>query len=167
MPEWKDRIDEMMAAAPPELLDVALGVGRVFTSLDPAIAEQYIHPDFVDHEASEGVGGGPAGYLATACYMNQAFSDATWMPEQIFAAGDRYAMALKFSGVHTGDFMGIPGTGRRVEVSHIHIFRVQDGKAIEHWGARDELTLLAQIGVFNPEHATPADAGAHGSHSAE
>lgn len=150
-----------MAAVPPELMQVALGVGRVFTTLDPAVAEQFIHPDFIDHEASEGVGEGPAGYLATARYMNAAFTDATWMPEQIFAAGDRYAMALKFSGVHSGDFMGVPATGRRVSVSHLHLFRVQDGKAIEHWGARDELTLLAQIGVFNPEHATPADAGAH------
>lgn len=160
MPEWKARIERMMAAVPEELLAVALGVGRVFTTLDPAVAEQYIHPEFVDHEASEGVGGGPDGYLATARYMNQAFTDASWMPEQIFASGDRYAMALQFSGTHTGDFLGVAGTGRRVSVSHLHFFRVQDGKAIEHWGARDELTLLAQIGVFNPEHPTPADAGA-------
>lgn len=160
MPEWQDRIEQMMAAVPPELLEVALGVGRVFTTLDPDVARQYIHPNFVDHEASEGVGGGPEGYLATARYMNQAFTDATWMPEQIFASGDRYAMSLKFSGVHSGDFMGVPGTGRRVNVSHLHFFRVEDGMAIEHWGARDELTLLAQIGVFNPKYATPADAGA-------
>jgi predicted ester cyclase len=161
LPEWKDRIEQMMAAVPPELLEVALGVGRVFTTLDPEVAKQYIHPGFVDHEASDGVGGGPDGYLATARYMNQAFTGATWMPEQIFASGDRYAMALKFGGIHTGDFMGVPGTGRHVSVSHLHFFRVQDGKAIEHWGARDELTLLAQIGVFRPGHPTPADAGAH------
>jgi predicted ester cyclase len=92
--------------------------------------------------------------------MNSAFSEASWMPQQIFASGDRYAMVITFSGVHSGEFMGIPATGKRVEVRHLHFFRVQDGKAIEHWGARDELTLLQQIGVFSSEQATPADAGA-------
>lgn len=160
MSDWKNAIEEMMAAVPEELLKVALGVGAVFSSLDEEAAEIYIHPDFVDHEASPGVGGGPAGYLATARYMQSAFSPAQWMPTQIFASGDRYAMVIDFSGIHSGEFMGIPATGRRVEVRHLHFFRVQDGQAIEHWGARDELTLLAQIGYFNPESATPADAGA-------
>ena len=160
MPEWKNAIEEMMAAVPAELRKVALGVGAVFSSLDEEAAQVYIHPDFVDHEASPGVGGGPAGYLATARYMQNAFSPAQWMPLQIFASGDRYAMVIDFSGVHSGDFMGIPATGRSVSVRHLHFFRVQDGQAIEHWGARDELTLLAQIGYFTPDSATPADAGA-------
>jgi predicted ester cyclase len=161
MTDWKENIQQMMAAVPPELLHVALGVGSVFSSLDEEAARTYVHPDFIDHEASEGVGGGPAGYLATARYMNSAFSEAAWTPLQIFANGaDKYAMVITFSGLHTGEFMGIAPTGKRVEVRHLHFFRVQDGQAIEHWGARDELTLLRQIGAIAPEHATPADAGA-------
>ena len=160
MPEWRQNIEQMMAKVAPELREVALGVGAVFSSLDEEAARRFIHPDFVDHEASEGVGGGPAGYIATARYMNSAFSEASWMPAQIFSTEDKYAMVITFSGVHTGEFMGIPATGKKVEVRHLHFFRVQDGKAIEHWGARDELTLLKQIGVFTPEYATPADAGA-------
>jgi predicted ester cyclase len=160
MTEWRETIQQMMATVSPEIQQVALGVGSVFSTLDEEAARRYIHPDFIDHEASEGVGGGPAGYLATARYMNSAFSGASWTPLQIFASGDRYAMVITFSGVHTGEFMGIPPTGMKVEVRHLHFFRVQDGQAIEHWGARDELTLLRQIGVFTPEYVTPADSGA-------
>lgn len=160
MTDWQAPIQEMMADVPEELRRVAMGVGYVFSSLDAEAAERFIHPEFVDHEASPGVGGGPRGYLTTARYMNAAFTDATWMPQIIFASGDKYAMALEFSGVHSGDFMGVPATGKRVKVRHLHFFRVADGMAIEHWGARDELTLLAQLGVFNPEAPTPADAGA-------
>lgn len=160
MADWQTPIQKMMADVPAELRDVAMGVGMVFSSLDKEAAEKYIHPDFVDHEASEGIGGGPDGYLATARYMNNAFSEATWMPLTIFAAGDKYAMAMEFSGVHTGDFMGVPATGKPVRIRHLHFFRVKDGMAIEHWGARDELTLLDQIGVFKPAIANPADAGA-------
>jgi predicted ester cyclase len=160
MTEWRETIQQMMATVAPEIQEVALGVGAVFSSLDEDAARKYIHPDFVDHEASEGVGGGPAGYLATARYMNSAFSEAAWTPLQIFASGDRYAMVITFSGVQTGEFMGIPPTGKKVEVRHLHFFRVKDGQAIEHWGARDELTLLRQIGVFTPDQPTPADSGA-------
>lgn len=160
MPQWRDNIQRMMADVSPEIREVAMGVGAVFSSLDEDAARKYIHPDFIDHEASEGIGGGPAGYLATAKYMNSAFSQASWMPIQIFAAGDKYAMVITFSGVHSGEFMGIAPTGKRVQVRHLHFFRVQDGQAIEHWGARDELTLLQQIGVLESEHATPADSGA-------
>ncbi len=160
MADWKESIEQMMAAVPPEIMKTALGVGAVFSTLDEEAARQYVHPDFVDHEASEGIGGGPEGYLATARYMNNAFSQASWMPEQIFATGDRYAMVITFTGYHTGEFMGVPATGKRVEIRHLHFFRVEDNKVIEHWGARDELTLLRQIGVFTPEHLTPADAGA-------
>lgn len=160
MTEWRNTIEQMMATVAPEIQEVALGVGATFSSLDEGAAHKYVHADFIDHEASEGVGGGPTGYLATARYMNSAFSEASWTPVQIFASGDKYAMVITFRGVHTGEFMGIPPTGKKVEVRHLHFFRVQDGKAIEHWGARDELTLLRQIGIFTPEQATPADAGA-------
>ena len=128
MAEWKNRIEEMMAAVDPDLLAVAMGVGSVFSSLDPEAAKKFIHPDFVDHEASEGVGGGPEGYLTTARYMNAAFSDASWMPIQIFASGNKYSMILRFSGTHSGDFMGFAGTGKRVDIQHLHVFRVQDGR---------------------------------------
>jgi predicted ester cyclase len=160
MTDWQTPIQKLMVEVPAEIRDVMMGVGMVFSSLDKTAAEKYIHPDFVDHEASEGIGGGPEGYLATARYMNNAFSDAVWMPLVAFATGDKYAMAMEFSGVHTGEFLGVQPTGKKVNVRHLHFFRVQDGKAIEHWGARDELTLLAQIGIFNPEMANPADAGA-------
>lgn len=149
----------------PEIREAAMGVGEVFRSLDRKMAEKYVHPDFVDHEASEGVGGGPEGYLATARYMNSAFSDANWKPLMIVANGDKWAVTMEFSGVHTGDFLGIPPTGKNVHIRHLHFFRMQDRKVIEHWGARDELTLLTQIGVFNPTVPTPADAGAVARHS--
>ncbi|MFC0435592.1 ester cyclase [Kutzneria buriramensis] len=145
---------------PPQTIEVALGLARVFAELDEEAALKYVAEDFVDHEASAGVGGGPLGYLATARYMRGAFSDATWQPDDFFAAGDKFAVRMTFSGRHTGDFLGIPPTGREVRVQHLHFYRIAGGQAVEHWGARDELSLLRQIGVFTPEVPTPADAGA-------
>ena len=156
-------VQEQAAADPPpvspEVVAVAIGLARVWGELDDAAAYEVVAPDFVDHEASPGIAGGPDGYLSTARYMRGAFSEARWQPEDFIAHGDKFAVRVRFTGTHTGDFLGVAPTGRKVDVAHLHFYRIADGKAAEHWGARDELTLLRQLGVFNPPHATPADAG--------
>ncbi|GAA3111139.1 ester cyclase [Streptosporangium carneum] len=163
MPDEVEKMLAPLAEAPPtaaqEIIEVAIGIARVFGELDEEAAQQFIAPDFIDHEASPGVAGGPEGYLSTARYMRDAFSEATWQVDDFISEGDKFACRVTFSGRHTGDFMGIAPTGAEVKVQHLHFYRVENGKAVEHWGARDELTLLRQIGKFTPEHATPADAG--------
>jgi predicted ester cyclase len=161
--EMLSTVTDQVAAAPPAddtIIHVAIGVARVFGELDEEAARTFIAADFVDHEASPGVAGGPEGYLSTARYMRQAFSEARWQVDDFISEGDKFACRVTFSGKHTGDFLGIAPTGREIKVQHLHFYRVADGQAKEHWGARDELALLRQLGVFTPEHATPADAGA-------
>jgi len=50
-------------------------------------------------------------------------------------------------GDHTGDFLGIPATGRQVTMSGITIHRVTNGKLSEHWAQIDALSLLQQLGA--------------------
>jgi predicted ester cyclase len=161
--EMLSTVTDQVAAAPPAndaIIHVAIGVARVFGELDDEAARTYIAPDFIDHEASPGAAGGPEGYLSTARYMRQAFSDARWQVDDFISEGDKFACRVTFSGKHTGEFMGIAPTGREVKVQHLHFYRVADGQAKEHWGARDELTLLRQLGAFTSPYPTPADAGA-------
>ena len=54
MGKWGNIIEDMMAQMPEDLRTVALGVAEIFTNMDIETARKYIHPDFVDHEASEG-----------------------------------------------------------------------------------------------------------------
>lgn len=44
--------------------------------------------------------------------------------------------------------MVIPPTGRRIEVGEIHVYRLRDGKAIEHRVGRDDLGAMRQLGVI-------------------
>jgi predicted ester cyclase len=41
-------------------------------------------------------------------------------------------------GHHLGEFLGKPPTGKEYAVEHIHIWRVEDGKVIEHRSVRDD-----------------------------
>ena len=53
--------------------------------------------------------------------------------------------------------MGIPPTGRQVAYDYVHIVRFENGRVVEHWGVRDDMTLMRQLGVL-PE--SPVAAGA-------
>jgi predicted ester cyclase len=54
--------------------------------------------------------------------------------------------------------MGIPPTGRSIEVSEIHVYRLEDGKAVEHRVGRDDLGAMRQLGVIADELAGPGAA---------
>jgi len=59
-------------------------------------------------------------------------------------------------GRHTGELMGIPPTGREVAYDYVHILRFRDGKAVEHWGVRESMTLMRQLGVWQDRPAPVA-----------
>ena len=42
-----------------------------------------------------------------------------------------------------------PGDGRSYTVTHVHIYRVADGKIREHWAVRDDLSMLRQLGALS------------------
>lgn len=160
--EVQEMIAPVQAALPPvpqEVLEVAMGLAQVWGTLDETAARKYIAPDFVDHESTPGIATGPEGYLSTARYMRGAFSDARWQADDFLGYGDKFAIRVTFSGRHTGDFLGFAPTGNEVRVQHLHFYRVAGGQAVEHWGARDELTLLRQIGAVTTSHPNPAHAG--------
>ena len=77
-----------------------------------------------------------------------AFPDLHSTIDQLIAEGDIVAGRMTTTGTHRGEFMGIPPTGKRVTFSEIHIVRIADGKAVEHWGNSDDLGMMQQLGVI-------------------
>ena len=53
-----------------------------------------------------------------------------------------------FTGTHTGDFAGIPPTGKSVTLAMMDRVKVRDDKAIAHWGVSDDLGMMTQLGVI-------------------
>ena len=66
----------------------------------------------------------------------------------LIAEEDKVAARITMSGTHTGDFWGMPATGKRVEFTGIYIVRIQDGKIVEHWGEEDGVSLMQQLGAM-------------------
>ena len=77
-----------------------------------------------------------------------AVPDARYTVEDMIAEGDRVVSRFTMTGTQTGEMQGIPPTGKQCKVAGIDIFRVVDGKIVEHWDAVDQLGMLQQLGVI-------------------
>ena len=66
--------------------------------------------------------------------------------EDLIAEGDKVVARVTMTGTHTGDFWGIPPTGRRVNLTAIYIARIADGKIVEHWGEEDGIKVFRGLG---------------------
>ena len=78
--------------------------------------------------------------------MRRAFPDLQAHIEDIFAAQDKVAVRLRIRGTHSGEFLGIPATGRTVEYVSHEFYRIADGLIAEEWICSDMATLLHQLG---------------------
>jgi steroid delta-isomerase-like uncharacterized protein len=77
----------------------------------------------------------------------EAFPDCHWSIEDSIAAGDKVVYRFVFRGTHEGEFMDIPPTGNKVEVSGIVISRFENGKIIEDREDYDAGGWMQQIGM--------------------
>jgi predicted ester cyclase len=105
-----------------------------------------IHPEYINHDFPAPVEG-IEGFLTVDRMFRTAFPDFKVTIEDEVMAGDRVATRGSFSGTHTGEFMGIPPTGRSFHCTYSDIWRLEDGKGRENWVQMDMLGLMQQLGV--------------------
>ncbi len=105
--------------------------------------------DFVEREEVPGFPPTRAGAIDYFRMLIAAFPDLKMVPEDVIASSDKAVARVRMTGTHTGSFMGMPATGKRVEVSLIDVIRFgEDGQAREHWGVVDQLAMMQQLGAI-------------------
>lgn len=80
--------------------------------------------------------------------FQNAFPDMKGAVEDVVAEGNKVAVRFSGTGTHQGEFFGIPPTGKPIKSTGINIFRIEDGKIVEHWNNADDLGVLQQLGVI-------------------
>src|SRR3954470_981619 len=90
---------------------------------------------------------GPQGYLAIIGMMRGGFPDIQWTLEETICEGDKVAARFMMRGTHRGPFMGVPPSGKKIEVQAMNLYRISGGQFIEERGQPDLLALLQQIGA--------------------
>lgn len=123
-------------------------IDEVWTRGDLDQLERYWTADCVNHAAPAG---DTVGLVSLRRYHEEfatflaAFSDVDITIEQQVEEGDRVVTQLATAARHTGEFAGVPATGRSVTLATIRIDRLRDDKIAEHWSVADVAGLLQQI----------------------
>jgi predicted ester cyclase len=127
------------------------------TGADGRAFAELLHPDVVDHSRPPGIAAGAEGVRQQFDGFRAGLPDFRATILHLVAEGDLVVTHKVFHGTHTGELMGIPPTGREVEILVIDIVRVEDGRIVEHWNVVDRLGLLQQLGAIPaPETAASA-----------
>jgi steroid delta-isomerase-like uncharacterized protein len=77
-------------------------------------------------------------FKGTFSEAREGFPDLGITIEDVMAEGDRVTARIVMRGTHRGEFQGIAPTGKSVEVRAIDMFRISNGKIVEHWGHADD-----------------------------
>jgi steroid delta-isomerase-like uncharacterized protein len=113
---------------------------------DPEALNDFLAEDYINHNPFV-----EDGLAANKAFWRQwlaAFPDTRVVVEDTFAAGDRVAGRFTYRATHHGEFMGIPASGRPVEMRSIDIWRVADGKLVEHWDELNTMEFMQQLGAM-------------------
>lgn len=90
------------------------------------------------------------GWPEPGLYLRAAFPDRVDIIEHVIAEGDTVGLLFRLNATHTGNFFGIPPTGKKVDVYELALLRIVNGQMVEGWFMMDEAGLLRQLGARLP-----------------
>jgi predicted ester cyclase len=122
------------------------------------LIDELFAPEYVDRTPQPDVAPTREGFRQWVTGLRTAFPDLRYTLEDTVEAGDKYVSRVTASGTMTGDFAGMPATGKHATWNEIHIVRMADGQVIEHWGVVQELGMLIQLGVIPSPQRVPVAA---------
>ena len=105
--------------------------------------------DFVDHGSPVPLPPGPEGYIAILTFVTTVLQ-VRYEVDDVVGAGDMVAIRATAHGVNVVSPQGIETTGKPFAMKTAHFFKSRDGRLCEHWGVRDELDVLYQVGALRP-----------------
>ncbi len=115
---------------------------------DLATMESLIADDFVDNDAMPGMAPGRQGMIDMMGMFVAAFPDLNVVVEHWVAEGNLVVGVMTTKGTQTGEFMGMPASGKNFSVREMHMVRVANGKMAEHWGLSNEMSMMQQLGLM-------------------
>jgi predicted ester cyclase len=125
-------------------------VGEYFEPRRVGEIERFIAEDFTNFVRPER---GPGVWRQIVAVWRTAFPDVRIAIDEEILDGTAVVHRVTARGTHLGELrhpgLGvIPATGRQAEWDQIHIFHVVNGKIVSHWGTRNDVRMLQQIGML-------------------
>lgn len=122
---------------------------EVWNDGDESAIERYIAADAAGNDAT--FGAGREAFRAQWRKWQAAFTELHFEVEEVVAEPAVVVTRWTLSGVQTGEFLGIPPTGRAVRVHGMSLDHIANGQIASGFDAWDELGLRRQLGIIPPE----------------
>jgi len=117
------------------------------------VADAIFAKDCVTHQLQSGapaaaVPRGPEAIKEHVAGWITSFPDLRFTIDQMLSEGDRVATQLLMEGTHQGAWMGIPATGKKMQIRMFTVHRVVQSKIVEDWVLVESLGFFQQLGVL-------------------
>jgi steroid delta-isomerase-like uncharacterized protein len=107
---------------------------------------QFVADDMFNHAAPPGMPTGPDGMIYFFQeILKKGFPDLQVKVLDQIAEDDFVTSRKEFHGTHSGAFMGIPPSNKKVVIEVIEIIKLRDGKYVEHWGLSNISDTLQKL----------------------
>jgi C-1 hydroxylase len=116
----------------------------VYNTHNLELFDEFIAPEYVDHTNKVDKEG--LRQLFTMGFTG--FPDWHKTIKDIIAEGDKVWIRLSYAETHTGEFMGVAPTSKKVTMTGVDIYRIENGKLIEYWQVSDQMNFNIQLGVI-------------------
>jgi len=120
-------------------------VDEMLNRRDPAVIDELLASDFVDHDAPPDQNPGPEGVRNSREQVQESLADFRVVTDDIIAEGDRVVVRHTAEATHVGPCFGFAATGKRLRWTAISIYRIANGRIAERWGLLDVRSLQRQL----------------------
>jgi steroid delta-isomerase-like uncharacterized protein len=113
------------------------------------ILNDFLSEDFIEHDPAPGIPPTRDGWKQ----LFKMFAEATpgyHVINDLIAEDDKVVAHITAYGKHVGTIFGIPATNKEFSMKGIVIWRLKNGKIIEHWAQNDMVGMMIQLGVMQP-----------------
>lgn len=121
--------------------------------------DDWVTADFIDHGSPFPIPPGPAGYRRILTWVTRVLR-LQYDLIDIIETPDRIVLRAQCSGPGVAEVHGPAAVGGTYSMSTIHIYRTEGSRLAEHWGVRDEVGAMIQLGVIAPPDPAALDAAA-------
>jgi predicted ester cyclase len=128
---------------------------EIFNKGKLELVDELYAPEYVERTPQPGMAPTREGLKQFVTSLRTAFPDIRYTIEDSIECGDRFVHRVTANGTMTGEFAGMPPTGKQATWTEIHIVRVANEHVVEHWGLTQELGMLVQLGVIPAPGRTP------------
>jgi predicted ester cyclase len=110
------------------------------------LVDELTTSDVIDHGAPPNGTHGREALKDTIRFIHSGLDDVAYEVKDAFQSDDKVVIRCTASATNTREWMGHQPTGKSFAVEHIHVYRLEGDRIAEHWGARDDLGMLRQLG---------------------